>query len=89
MTSSRPNSRHWDHARTYSYWSSASPRPVDLPHVASWPAEDGMLPGIPRSHAEWCRDHCSHPWAWWFDEEHAYIGFADACEFTLYRLTYQ
>lgn len=48
-----------------------------------------MLPGIPMSHTEWCRDSCSHPWAWWFDEHHAYMGFADEGECVLYRLSNQ
>lgn len=89
MTSSQRKRRDWDYTRSYSYWSEPPPRPVDLPFVASWPAEDGMQPGIPMSHTEWCRDHCRYAWAWWFDEEFAYMGFSDQNEFMLYRLSHQ
>lgn len=89
MTSSPPSRRYWDRAKTHSFWAGGTPRPEDLPHVVSLaPASDGM-PAVPYEHADWCRNNCRHPWAWWFDEDHAYMGFADVDECLLYSLSNQ
>jgi hypothetical protein len=49
--------------------------------------EDTAIPCIEQELIEWCENHCQQPWAWWFDAEHGYIGFASQEELMQFRLS--
>jgi len=36
---------------------------------------------------DWCKVRCCSLWGWYFDDHHAYIGFADPNEKLLFCLT--
>lgn len=78
-----------DYNKIYSFWPGDTPRPGDLPHVVIVATDYDDPPGVPLGHTTWCSINCRHPWAWWFDEHNAYMGFSDIGECLLYRLSNQ
>ena len=90
MTSFPPDRRVWAYDKTYSWYSDPAPQRDHLPYVAVVTAKTAFSsPGIPNEQIEWCRVHCVSAWAWWFDADTAYVGFADEQERFLFLLTCQ
>ena len=90
MTSSQRERRDWDYGKTYSWHSDPAPARDLLPHVFVIINDDGSSPpGIHHEYLQWCREHCQGAWAWWFDSEQGYIGFADEQERLLFVLCNQ
>ncbi len=63
--------------------------PDDVPFVYQHTSlyEDTKVPCIEQELITWCENNCYHTWAWWFDANHAYIGFASQEELMQFRLS--
>jgi len=62
--------------------------PNDVPYVYKHTSLfDNRIPTIEHELIEWCDVNCQGPWAWWFDANHAYIGFASQEEQLLFKLS--
>jgi len=90
MTSSQHKIWDVDYRRTYSQWTGGDdkPRRDELPYVVAQSPEAGQQPYVTMYQTEWCQSRCQHPWAWWFDAERSYVGFADQGEAMLFSLTF-
>lgn len=70
---------HLDHSKTYSLingWTAER-----LSHVVTL-----GRPSVPHTFVEWCDNHCKGKWSWWFDDDHAYIGFEKRYEAFVFKL---
>ncbi len=52
-----------------------------LPYVATI-----QKPGVPHTLVQWCETNCIGKWSWWFDDDHAYIGFEKRVEAFIFKL---
>jgi hypothetical protein len=60
-----------DYSKTFSLYSDDTPDRSVFTYVIQ-----SVDPHVPFIHVEWCKAHCTQAWAWWFEQDNAYLGFA-------------
>jgi hypothetical protein len=60
-----------DYSKTFSFHSDGIPDRAVCTYVILSAKQH-----IPLDHVEWCKAHCTYAWAWWFDQDKSYMGFA-------------
>jgi hypothetical protein len=83
---------HMEHMDLATVWADQQLNGEHLPYVSIIrQSEVGRTiePYIDLTLVKWCAEHCQHPWAWWFDAHHIYMGFGSQEELLLFQLSCQ